>query len=91
MIFVGEVAAKLKVMPEGTDVDMEMLKDAIKAVLPQGARLHGFAEEPIAFGLKALMVAVILSEGVTGTDELEVAIASVEGVQSVEVEGVGLL
>ncbi len=91
MIFVGEVAAKLKVMPDGTDVDMERLKDAIKAVLPQGARLHGFAEEPIAFGLKALMVAVILSEGVTGTEELEVAIASVEGVQSVEVEGVGLL
>lgn len=87
----GEVAAKLKVMPEGTEVDMEKLKDEIKAVLPEGARLHGFAEEPIAFGLKALMVAVILSEGVTGTDGLEAAVASVEGVQSVEVEGVGLL
>jgi len=88
---VGEVAAKLKVMPEGTEVDMERLKDEIKAVLPEGARLHGFAEEPIAFGLKALMVAVILAEGVTGTDGLEAAVASVEGVQSVEVEGVGLL
>lgn len=87
----GEVAAKLKVMPEGTEVDMERLKDEIKAVLPEGARLHGFAEEPIAFGLKALMVAVILAEGVTGTDGLEAAVASVEGVQSVEVEGVGLL
>ncbi|MGB3944051.1 MAG: elongation factor 1-beta [Methanothrix sp.] len=87
----GEVAAKLKVMPEGTEVDMEKLKDEIKAVLPEGARLHGFAEEPIAFGLKALMVAVILAEGVTGTDALEAAVASVEGVQSVEVEGVGLL
>ena len=91
VIFVGEVAAKLKVMPEGTEVDMEKLKDEIKAVLPEGARLHGFAEEPIAFGLKALMVAVILAEGVTGTDALEAAVASVEGVQSVEVEGVGLL
>ena len=91
VIFVGEVAAKLKVMPEGTEVDMERLKDEIKAVLPEGARLHGFAEEPIAFGLKALMVAVILAEGVTGTDGLEAAVASVEGVQSVEVEGVGLL
>lgn len=87
----GEVAAKLKVMPVGADVDMEKMKEAIKSALPEGARLHGFAEEPIAFGLKALMVAVILAEGVTGTEGLEAAIASVEGVQSVEVEEVGLL
>ncbi|KQC14355.1 MAG: elongation factor 1-beta [Methanothrix sp.] len=87
----GEVAAKLKIMPEGADVDMEKLKEAIKSALPEGARLHGFAEEPIAFGLKALMLAVILAEGVTGTEGLEAAIASVEGVQSVEVEEVGLL
>ena len=78
----GEVAAKLKIMPEGADVDMEKLKEAIKSALPEGARLHGFAEEPIAFGLKALMLAVILAEGVTGTEGLEAAIASVEGVQS---------
>ncbi|HNT72868.1 MAG: elongation factor 1-beta [Methanothrix sp.] len=87
----GEVAAKLKLMPEGADVDMEKLKAGVKAVLPEGARLHSSAEVPIAFGLKALMVAVILAEGVTGTEGLEAAIAGVEGVQSVEVEEVGLL
>ncbi|AET64608.1 elongation factor 1-beta [Methanothrix harundinacea] len=87
----GEVAAKLKVMPEGADADMEKMKAGIKAALPEGARLHGFAEVPIAFGLKALMVAVILAEGVTGTEGLEAAVAGVDGVQSVEVEEVGLL
>ncbi|MDF0592422.1 elongation factor 1-beta [Methanotrichaceae archaeon M04Ac] len=87
----GEVAAKLKVMPESAEVDLEKLKDAVVAVLPEGARLHGFAEVPIAFGLKALMLAVILAEGVTGTEGLEAAVAGVEGVQSVEVEEVGLL
>ncbi len=87
----GEVAAKLKVMPEGADTDLEKMKAAIKSVLPEGARLHGFAEVPIAFGLKALMIAVILAEGVTGTEGLEAAVAGVEGVQSVEVEEVGLL
>jgi elongation factor 1-beta len=87
----GEVAAKLKIMPEGADVDMEKMKEDIKSVLPEGARLHGFAEEPIAFGLKALMVAVILAEGVTGTEGLEAAVAGVKCVQSVEVEEVGLL
>ena len=87
----GEVAAKLKVMPEGADVDMEKMKKEIKEVLPEGARLHGFAEEPIAFGLTALMMAVILAEGVTGTEGLEAAVAGVAGVRSVEVEEVGLL
>jgi len=87
----GEVAAKLKVMPEGTEVDLEKLREAIQGVIPEGGRLHAIEEEPIAFGLKALMVAVILAEGITGTDELEAAIANIEGVQSVEVAELGLL
>ncbi len=87
----GEVAAKLKIMPEGTDVDMDQLRKAIEKVVPEGARVHAFAEEPIAFGLKALIVAVILAEGTSGTDELEAAVAKIEGVRSVEVVELGLL
>ena len=87
----GEVAAKLKVMPEGTEVDLKKLRDAIEGVIPEGGRLHAVEEEPIAFGLKALMVAVILGEEITGTDELEAAIGKIEGVQSVEVVELGLL
>jgi len=87
----GEVAAKLKIMPEGTDVDMNQLRKTIERVVPEGARVHAFAEEPIAFGLKALIVAVILAEGTSGTDELEAAVAKIEGVRSVEVAELGLL
>jgi len=87
----GEVAAKLKIMPEDTDVDMNQLRKAIERVVPEGARVHAFAEEPIAFGLKALIVAVILAEGTSGTDELEAAIAKIEGIRSVEVVELGLL
>ena len=87
----GEVAAKLKVMPEGTEVDLEKLSEALTNAIPEGGRLHAIAEEPVAFGLKALMVAVILGEEVTGTDDLEAAFAKVEGVQSVEVVELGLL
>ena len=54
----GEVAAKIKVMPSGMDVDLNKLKDALTKVIPEGARIHGFSEEPVAFGLKALMVVV---------------------------------
>src|SRR5574341_155424 len=54
----GEVAAKIKIMPSGMDVDLNKLKEALKRALPSGAKLHGFSEEPVAFGLKALMVVV---------------------------------
>ncbi len=87
----GEVAAKLKIMPESTDVDLNQLRKAIEKVVPEGSRVHAFAEEPIAFGLKALIVAVILAEGTSGTDELEAAVAGIEGIRSVEVVELGLL
>jgi len=87
----GEVAAKLKIMPEGTEVDLEKLREDLVKIIPEGIRLHAFAEEPIAFGLKALMMAVILNEGVSGTEELEEACSKIEGVQSVEVAELGLL
>ncbi len=87
----GEVAAKLKIMPEGTDVDLERVRKDIENIIPEGVRIHAVVEEPVAFGLKALMVAVIMAENITGTDALEAAIAKIEGIQSVEVAELGLL
>ena len=39
----GEVAAKIKVMPTGMEVDLNKLKEALKKAVPEGARLHGFS------------------------------------------------
>ncbi len=45
----------------------------------------------IAFGLKALKVAVIMGDKSGGTEEIEANLAKIPGVESVEVEEVGLL
>jgi len=45
-------------MPSGMDVDLKKLKEDLTKVVPKGVRIHGFSEEPVAFGLKALMVVV---------------------------------
>ncbi|MCW7076510.1 MAG: elongation factor 1-beta [Candidatus Syntropharchaeales archaeon] len=87
----GEVAAHIKVMPEGVETDLARLREKLEAVLPEGVRLHGFKEEPIAFGLKALMVTVILADMEGGTERIEGAFADVEGVESVQVTEVGLI
>ncbi len=85
----GEVAAKIKVMPSGMDVDLNKLKDSLTKAIPEGARLHGFSEEPVAFGLKALMVVVKVGDIEGGTEKVEEEFSKVKGVESVSVEELG--
>jgi len=85
----GEVAAKIRVMPSGMDVDLNKLKDALTKVIPEGARIHGFSEEPVAFGLKALMVVVKVGDIEGGTEKVEEEFSKVKDVESVSVEELG--
>ncbi len=73
------------------DVDLNKLKESLKSVIPQGARLHSFAEEPVAFGLKALIVVIKVGDIEGGTEKVEEAFCKVEGVESVNVVELGRL
>ena len=57
--------------------------------MPEGARIHGFSEEPVAFGLKALMVVVKVGDIEGGTEKVEEEFSKVKGVESVSVEELG--
>jgi elongation factor 1-beta len=82
----GDVAAKIKIMPESVDTDLGELKEKIKGVIPAGVDLHGdIVEEPIAFGLKALIVTLIVNDEEGGTEPAEEAFAKVSGVENVQV------
>jgi elongation factor 1-beta len=82
----GDVAAKIKVMPESLETDLTELKEKLKAEIPAGAELHGdIVEEPIAFGLKALIVTLIVNDKEGGTEAVEEAFTKVKGVESVQV------
>jgi elongation factor 1-beta len=88
----GDAAVRMKVMPESADLDLKALAEEIKRVVPSFARLHAIQEMPIAFGLKALIVVTIMNDkGGRSPDEIEEAVRKVPGVESVEVEEVGLL
>jgi elongation factor 1-beta len=88
----GDVAIRMRIMPESTDIDLAKLKDAIKTAVPSHARLHAVEEKPIAFGLKALIVVTIMDDkGGHSPEETEVAFSKIPGVESVEVEEVGLI
>jgi len=87
----GDVAAKIKVMPNSPDIDLDDLQDRLEESLPQGAKIRGFQRDDVAFGLVALLPTVIVPDGAGGTEAVEEAFTEVDGVESVAVENVGRL
>ncbi|MHB8102846.1 MAG: elongation factor 1-beta [Methanosarcina sp.] len=82
----GDVAAKIKIMPESVDTDLAELKEKLKSAIPVGAELHGdIVEDPIAFGLKALIVTLIVNDQEGGTEAVEEAFAKIPGAENVQV------
>ncbi|MFB6234618.1 MAG: elongation factor 1-beta [Halopenitus sp.] len=87
----GDVAAKIKVMPNSPDVDLDSLQEELEATLPQGAKIRGFEREDVAFGLVALLPTVIVPDDAGGTEAVEEAFSDLEDIESVSVESVGRL
>jgi len=87
----SKVAAKIKVMPESPEVDLDALEEQLEDALPEGAKINGFERDDVAFGLVALLPTVIVPDDAGGTDAVEEAFADVDAVESVEVQSVGRL
>jgi elongation factor 1-beta len=85
----GKVAAKMKVMPESPDEDLDALQDQLENALPGGAKISRVDREDVAFGLIALFPTVLIPDEAGGTDAVEDAFGGVEGVESVAVDEVG--
>ena len=76
----GNVAISMRVMPESPDTNLEELKKEIaKKVKIQDSKI-----EPIAFGLKALIVIIAWPEE-KDPDVIESELAKIKDVNSVEI------
>lgn len=85
----ARVAVILKVYPNSIDLDLGELRRRIEEKLPEGYKIEGSGEEPIAFGLKALKLVVTMPEETEGgTEALESLLRGVDGVEEVEIEAV---
>ena len=76
---------KIKIMPEGLEVDLNSLKEKAKDVIEsfESGVFNEATEEPIAFGLKALVLTFAIAES-EETDNIETKLSEIEGVSSVE-------
>lgn len=88
-INMGDVAAAIKVMPTGAEIDLDALEDSLEDTLPSNAEITQVDREEVAFGLTALLVNVVVPDGEGGTQAVEDGFAGLEDVESVSVENVG--
>jgi elongation factor 1-beta len=75
-------------MPTDIDVDLDDLMRRIESSLPENTKVEIHRQDDIAFGLKALVMNILMEDKAGGTTPVEDAIQSQKGVESVEVVGV---
>ncbi len=81
----ANIVATMKIYPEDIVIPPAELKAAIGKALPEGTSLYRIDEEPIAFGLVALIAHIIVpEEGGDAIGKVEEALRKVKGISEVE-------
>jgi len=82
----GITLIKIKLMPTSPEVNLEEIKEKTKSVIEsnKGSKVS-FEEEPIAFGLKALIAKFEQNEDDGELEPIENALKEIENVSSVKI------
>ena len=81
----GDISVKIKLMPSSVETNLKEIKEKSKAILEKkGGKNVRFEEEPIAFGLKAIIVFFIWSEE-KELESIEKNLEEIENVNSLQV------
>ena len=84
----GSYVIRLKVLPTGPEVPVPSLLESIKGNLGPEMTLRSSREEPIAFGLYALIVDVVAPEEEGEVDKVEKAVSTAKDVAQYELTAV---
>jgi elongation factor 1-beta len=87
----GQVAVLFRLMPKSVETDLKALGESVRGAIPAGVQLRGLQTKDIAYGLRALLVSVVMGDQGGLLDEVEKALGKLPHVESVEVLEEGLL
>ncbi len=85
---VGSYVIRLKVLPEDTTTPHDQIVASVSKSLPAGAQLRGQRIEPIAFGLSAIIIDVVVPEEDGAIDKVEHSVSTAPLVGQYELVGV---
>jgi len=81
----ARVIVTIKLMPSSPEVDLKKVEEqAVKEINAFGGQIGKIEHEPIAFGLKAIMISFFSDESKSNLDPLEDSLKKIKDVESVE-------
>ena len=87
----GQVNITFEIMPDGIEIDLEEIKAKVKDTIGDISKIEQTEVKPIAFGLKALVMNVVVNDSEGIMDKLEEMIGGIEGVQNAKVTDMTLI
>ncbi len=81
----GEVMVAARVMPSSLEVDLKELEERVRKVIEERGKFAGSEVQPIAFGLKALVIYFLVPDEEGHLGEIEEKVRGLEGVKSFDV------
>ena len=81
----GEVIVTIRVTPNSPDASMEEIQKNCVNAIKEKSKILNVEVEPLAFGLKSLVIYCSVDDSSGGTDPLETALKQVPNVETVEV------
>ena len=81
----ARVLVSMKIFPSDININLDSLKKEIEKNLPSYASVYKFDEEPIAFGLVALIAHILMPEDKSGgIDEIESKLQKMEHISELQ-------
>lgn len=87
----GEVLASLRILPEGTEVDTEDLTRKIEGSIGGECTINKITTEEIGFGLKAVILEVIVPDEEGRISNIENKLMGISGVSQVDTQNISLI